>query len=284
MLTSFNRDMEIIDSIETDYLRLLYYDLPPMSDDYKSYEYSRLCTILEGRKNVSVNESPSFTYTPGEFILLPPQSSVHMNIEIPTKALVFELNNNLLKSVTEKVSIDIDADYDTLKESRFLLGEKTNELADCLDRLSYISLASKRNKEFLLDVYAQELVYNLVKIKGVKQIISLEQNHPIHKALKYIKENIKKPISISQLAYDLNMSEANFSNSFKKVTGISPRIYITDLKLTRAKEMLKNQTVSEVASNLGYDDLSYFIVLFKGKYGITPKQYQLIGKSLVTFK
>lgn len=284
MLTDFSRDMEIIDSIETDYLKLLYYELPPMSGDYKSYEYSRLCTILEGRKTVCVNSGESFTYTPGQFILLPPSSTVHMEIEIPTKALVFELNNNLLKSVTEKVSMDIDADYDTLKENTFFLGEKSKELGDCLNRINYITLSSKKNTEFLLDIYAQELVYDLIKIKGVQQIINFEQNHPIHKALKYIKENIKKPISIGQLAYDLNMSEGNFSNSFKKVTGISPRIYITNLKLTRAKEMLRKHTVSEVASNLGYDDLSYFISLFKNRYGVTPKQYQLMGKTLVTFK
>lgn len=284
MLTNFDRNPEMIDNIETEYLKLLYYDLLPMSGEYKTYEYSRLCTILEGSKTVSVNGGTRFTYTPGQFILLPPQSSVHMDIDIPTKALVFELNNDLLNSVIEKVSLDIDANYNILKKDTFLLGKANSELDACLSRLNYISLTSQKNAEFLLNIYAQELAYNLIKMKGVQQIINVEQNHPIHKALKYIKENINKPINIGQLAYDLDMSESNFSNSFKKVTGISPKAYITNLKLTRAKEMLRNDTVSEVAFNLGYDDLSNFIILFKSKYGITPKQYQLMGNTLVKFK
>lgn len=108
MLTNFNRDLELVDGLETDYLRLLYYDLSPkFSSVYKSYEYSRLCTILEGNKHVSVNNGIEFTYNTHQFILLPPHSNVHMDIVIPTKALVFELNDTLLKRVTEKVSIGL---------------------------------------------------------------------------------------------------------------------------------------------------------------------------------
>ena len=274
MLTDFNRRLELVDGLETDYMKLLYYDLAPMSSDYKSYEYSRLCTILEGRKHVSVNSEKKFTYDPGQFILLPPHSKIHMDIDGPTKALVFELNDNLLKAVTEKISVGIDADYDSLQEDRFFRGDINGELGICLNRLTSITKIINKNKEFLLDLYAQELVYNLVQFKGIQQIINTEQSHPIHKALKYIRENFKQPISISQLAYDLNMSETNFCNSFKKIMGITPKEYITNLKLTQAREMLKKQNVTEVAFDLGYENISHFIELFKNKYGLTPKQYK----------
>ncbi|HEX2938120.1 MAG TPA: AraC family transcriptional regulator [Ruminiclostridium sp.] len=284
MLTDFNRNLELLDSLESDYLKLLYYDLSPMNCDYKSYEYSRLCTIIEGYKNVSVNNGTGFTYKPGQFILMPPHSKIHMEIETPTKALVFELNENLLKAVTEKISVDMDADYDSLKENRVFLGNVNGELGNCLNRLTNVSKIIDKNKEFLLDLYAQELVYNLVQIKGVQQIINLEHDNPIYKALKYIKENIKQPISISELAYSLNMSDTNFCNSFKKVMGITPKEYITNLKLTHAKELLKDQNVTEVAFDLGYENISHFIELFKKKYGITPKQFKSIGKTPVAYK
>lgn len=284
MLTNFNRDLELVDGLETDYLKLLYYDLSPMSCDYKSYENSRLCTIIEGYKHVTVNKDISFTYKPGQFILLPPHSNVHMNIDIPTKALVLELNDSLLKKVTEKISVDMDADYETLKENRFFLGNVNDELGKCLNQLADTSSKPVKNKEFLIDLYAQELVYYLVHIKGIQQIINLEQDNPIHKAIKYIKDNIRQPISISQLAYDLNMSESNFCNSFKKIVGVTPKEYISNLKLTQAKDMLKNQNVTEVAFDLGYENISHFIALFKNKYGITPKQYKSIGKVPVVYK
>lgn len=283
MLTNFNRDLELADGLESNNLKLLYYDLSPMSSDYKSYEYSRLCTIIEGCKHVSVNKDINFTYKPGQFILLPPHTNIHLGIDAPTKALVFELNNNLLKKVTEKISIDIDANYESLVEDRFFRGNIQGELDTCLKKLYSISAKPNKNKEFLLDLYGQELVYYLVQIKGIQQVIKFEDNNPIHKSINYIQNNIRQPLCIKQLAYDLNMSEANFCNSFKKIIGVTPREYITNLKLTQAKDMLKNQNVTEVALDLGYENISHFIEIFKNKYGITPKQYKSIGEVPVIY-
>lgn len=284
MLTDFNRELELVDGLETDYLKLLYYDLAPTSCDYKSYENSRLCTIIEGAKHVTVNKGIQFTYQPGQFMLLPPHSNVHMDIEVPTKALVFELNDSLVKKVSEKISVDISANYDSLQEDRFFCSNINGELGKCLERLSGTAVKPDKNKEFLLNLYAQELVYHLIQIKGVQQIINLEQTNPIHKSIQYIQSHIMEPISINLLAYDLNMSEANFSNSFKKIMGITPKEYITNLKLMKAKEMLKDQNVTEVAYDLGYDNISHFIALFKNRYGITPKQFKSIGNAPVIYK
>ncbi|WP_071394706.1 AraC family transcriptional regulator [Bacillus tuaregi] len=284
MLTNFKRDVELADGLETDYMKILFYDLSPMDCDYKTYEYTRLCTILDGRKHVSVNEDIQFTYQPGQFILLPPHSNVHMNIDTSTKALVFELNDTLLKGVTEKISLDFEADYDALLEDRFFLGTITHLLGKSLDKLMDISTKAEKNKEFLIDLYAQELVYHLVQIKGVHQIINIEQDHPIFQTIKYIKENIKQPISIKQLASDIYMSETNFCNSFKKVVGLTPKEYITNLKMLQAKELLKLHNVTEVAYELGYENISHFIALFKNKYGMTPKHYKSIGNAPVIYK
>jgi len=286
MLTNFNRDLELVDGFETDYLKLLYYDLSPMSRDYKSYEYSRLCTIMEGSIHVSVDKDIHFTQKPGQFILMPPFSNIHMHIDVPTEALVIEINDNLLKKVTEKISVDIDTEYDSIKEGRIFLSNINDDLGQCLNKLNNVNISKnpEENKEFLLDLYAQELVYNLIKIKGIQQVINLKHNHPIYTSIKYIQDNLGQPISINQLANDINMSESNFCNSFKKIVGITPKEYVTNLKLTKAKEMLKHQNVTEVAYGLGYDNISHFITLFKNKYGITPKQYKSIGKAPVIYK
>lgn len=284
MLTNFNRNLELVDGLETDYLKLLYYDLPRLSSDYRSYEYSRLCTLLEGSKRVTLNNDTHFTYTPGQFILLPPYSSVHMDIDTPTKALVFELNDDLLKKVNEKISLDIDADYDSLSRDRFFRGDMDGDLGLCLNKTMGIFSLPDKNKKFLLDLCAQELVYYLIKIKGIQQILHYEPSNPVCRSMKYIQENIMKPLNIGQLAYDLNMSETNFYNSFKKVVGTTPKEYITNLKMIKARELLKDRNVTEVAFDLGYENISHFIALFKNKYGITPKQYQSIGETPVNYQ
>ena len=284
MLTNFDRDSELTDGLESDLIKLLYYDLQPTGYEYKSYENSRLCIILEGCKNVTVNNEIKFTYYPGQFILLPPYSKVHMDINEPTKALVIELNDKLIKKVAEKISVNIDVDYELLKENRFFLGDIDGDLRHCLNRLTSAAVSTDSNKRFLLDLYAQELVFNLIQMKGIQQIVNLEQDNPIHKALKYIQDNITEPLTINQLAYYSNMSDTNFCNSFKKVMGITPKEYITNLKMTLAKDMLKDRNVTEVAYDLGYENISHFIALFKKKYGITPKQFKSIGDTPVSYR
>jgi AraC-like DNA-binding protein len=275
MLTNFNRELELSHGLETDYVRILYYDLPQgFSGAYKSYEYTRLCTIIEGKKQISVNSGNRFTYDKDQFILLPPDSSIHMNNDIPTKALVFELNNNLLKSVSEKVSVNYEIDNNTLAENKLFLGQANNGINDSFVKIKNVLTECERNQEFLVDLYAQELVYNLIQIKGANQVLNLEYNNPVYKAVRYMHEHCTSPISIRQIASDLNMSEANFCQYFKKITGITPKEYLTSLKLSKAKDMIKNTNVTEVAFNLGYENISHFISLFKSKYGITPKQYK----------
>jgi len=285
VMVNFDRELEFTNALETDYLKLLYYDLPPMSSDYRSYENNRLCTILDGYKHLTVNDATKFTYTNRQFIMLPPHSTVHMDIDVPTKALVIELNEDLLKKVIEKVSIDLNADFDSLKKDRFFLSDINSDLRGCLNKVTDISTApKKKDKEFLLDLCAQELAYNLVQIKGIQQVINFDDNNPIHKALLYIQDNITQQISISHLAYYLNMSETNFCNSFKKIMGITPKEYITNLKMLEAKDLLRSRNVTDVAYDLGYENISHFISLFKNKYGITPKQYKGIGQASVTYK
>jgi AraC-like DNA-binding protein len=70
------------------------------------------------------------------------------------------------------------------------------------------------------------------------------------------------------------MSESNFCQYFKKITGVTPKEYLTDLKLSKAKDMIKHTSITDAAFDLGYENISYFISLFKNKYGMTPKQYK----------
>lgn len=280
MLTNFSRELELSDRLETNYLRLLYYDLSQgYSCVYKSYEYNRLCTIVEGKKRISVNNGSKFTYDKNQFILLPPDSTLNMEIDVPTKALVFELNSSLLKSVSEKVSIDYEIDPDSLTEEKLFLGKLDQDIKDSFNKIVTALPKSNKNLEFLLDLYAQELVYNLIQMKGAHQILNFEYNNPVYKAVKYMLENCTSSLSIKQISSDLNMSEANFSQYFKKITGVTPKEYLTNLKLSKAKDLIKHTSVTDVAFDLGYENISHFISLFKSKYGVTPKQYKKICDS-----
>lgn len=275
-MNDFEKQTELMHELETDYLRVLYYDFnSTYQGDYKSYEYNRLCTIINGEKKVKINNDNYFTYNNDEFIILPPNSTVNFEINTPTKAIVFEINNALIDSITDKVIVEFEIDlyYDMNKQ---ILSQKINPaIQNSIEKIRNTALSNEKNKEFLVDLYAQEMAYNLIKIRSVHDILNINSKNFINLSIKMMKENISEGITISEIAYYLNMSPANFSVKFKKAIGISPNEYLKNLKLIEAKKLLRMKSVTEVAYDLGYENISHFIGLFKEKFGITPKKYIL---------
>ena len=274
MLTNFDRSLELMDRFETDNLRLLYYEFADnYKGIYKTYEYSRLCTIIRGEKIITINKDKT-KYNTNQYLLLPSECNVHMEINQPTKALVYELNSKLIERATEKVSNEYSIDYKTLSQNEYYIGDVNIELKENLNRIINKLMKKSENFECIIDLYAQELVYNLISNKGARQVLNLEINNPVNIAIRYMNGNYMQPFSINQLSHDLNMSEANFCQYFKRITNMTPNGYLRNVKLKKAKALLMQTSVTEVAYSLGYENISYFIALFKKRYGITPKQYQ----------
>ena len=68
----------------------------------------------------------------------------------------------------------------------------------------------------------------------------------------------------------------HFSRFFKKITGQTFSEYLMDYRLGAAAQLLakSDQSVSEIAQTIGFDNLSYFCRIFKHKYHSTPRQYR----------
>jgi AraC-like DNA-binding protein len=275
-MDNFDRKTELAHGLETDYLRVLYYDFnDKYKGDYKSYEYSRLCTIIDGEKKVKINNNYDFTYNDKDFLILPPNSTVNLEINKPTKAIVFEIHGSLIDSITKKVCMEFDSDLRCDINKNILCEKVTPLVHNSIERIMNTALSNEKNKEFLVDLYAQEMAYNLIKIKSVHDMLNVDSQNFINLSVKMMKENVSEGITIAEIAYALNMSAANYSAKFKKIIGISPSEYFKNLKLLEAKKRLKEKNVTEVAYDLGYENVSHFIGLFKDRFGMTPKKYML---------
>lgn len=84
----------------------------------------------------------------------------------------------------------------------------------------------------------------------------------------------QKNDKIAHYASMCYMSEVNFRRLFREHTGKTPIEYRNDLRLEKAKTMLQSgeYNVSEIAASLGFSNLSFFIKLYKKKFGYTPKE------------
>ena len=272
LLSNFRSDLERLDGLETNNIRTLYYDLSSgYQDDYKTYGYNRLCTITQGEKCISI-DNRTLKYDSSNVLILPSHTKIGMKIYRPTKAIVYELNTKMIEQVSEKIFDEYSTNCQFFSNNKFYLG--SNDYIEILKKIRDKLLDNEKNSEFLVDLYAKELVYHLIQNEAVKQIL-LDNSNPVNRAIRYMNSNYMQPISIKEIAFNLNMSESSLCQYFKKVTGITPNQYLTKIKLEKAKEMLKSNSVTETAFNLGYLNISYFIMIFKKVYGLTPKQYKM---------
>ena len=73
-----------------------------------------------------------------------------------------------------------------------------------------------------------------------------------------------------------HLSPSYFSRVFQRDVGENFNEYVNRFKVQAAKEMIRNtnQSVSVIASSLGYRDTSYFIKVFKKIENMTPQEYK----------
>ncbi len=99
----------------------------------------------------------------------------------------------------------------------------------------------------------------------------------IDQAKEYINEHYSdEDISLNETAAYVNFSPNHFSSLFSRETGKSFIRYLTDLRMSKARDMLKctDMRISDISVSVGYKDPHYFSYLFKKSHNCTPMQYR----------
>lgn len=99
----------------------------------------------------------------------------------------------------------------------------------------------------------------------------------LKRAVSYIVMHYSEPISLEDLSNHCSISKQQLIRYFHHAFHTTPNNYITDFKLSRAKELLfyhPELSIKEVALELGFDNQHYFSRVFMKKNGETPSQYR----------
>ena len=130
----------------------------------------------------------------------------------------------------------------------------------------------------LKEVYSIRLLYKRVMESYTRLVeeMSKGKGELIDKILKYLENNYEKQLSLQVVANEFQISGTYLSQYFKKCTGTNFVTYIRDIRIEKAKEILKNENinVSEVAQRTGFDTVNTFIRVFKMLTGVTPGEYK----------
>ncbi len=190
----------------------------------------------------------------------------------------YELHSNPIYSSTNLLSFDTLYISDEMVrgilplgqtlyfENRVIRNDELNELFESLMNLE-ASPDDPLLQRFILHLSSFGELTETLKIKK-----PLEYWNSIDT---YIEQNIKKNISLEQLADIVNLNKYSFARKFKETTGISPIHYTLMKKVFHCKKTItKTCSITEKAYEYNFTDTSHFSKSFKKFIGIRPKTYQ----------
>lgn len=187
------------------------------------------------------------------------------------EALLVFLNQKTIKEtfaehVAAKPNLDTDTSFLILPS-----GEALDMYAKVLR--SYFHTPVLKSKE-LLQLKQKEIVLLLKAIQSIHLshfLAALSKNAP-EDIESIMEKHLLQNLSIADYASLSNRSLTSFKRDFKKAYNVPPRQWINGKRLEYACLLLTNTTdrIVEIADACGFESASYFIKLFKQRYGYTP--------------
>lgn len=110
---------------------------------------------------------------------------------------------------------------------------------------------------------------------GVNPMQLHYENTLLNEIIVYINNNIYSAFTVEDLCTKFSVSRSSLQNLFRTNLHISPKQYISNLKLNQAKLLIQehSRTISEISDMLGFTSIHYFSRKFKTQYGMSPTDY-----------
>jgi len=140
------------------------------------------------------------------------------------------------------------------------------------DKIQYGELSAMHARADMFGWLRCQLSAELARKKAVHR----SARHPaVTDAIAYLEEKYGDDVSLQELAEQVGMNPTYFSLLFKEEMGTTYIKYLTQIRMERAKSMLREGLrVSEVSERVGYLNYRHFTELFKKLVGVTPGHYR----------
>ena len=229
------------------------------TDAMRHFSYYRLYLVTDGQVEFSINNRP-FVMTKGKMYLIrpfsidyaiPPESFTHYYIHFNLKGLPF----NLL-------------DYYNLSN-----GIEFTEHEILLFKQLFQYFYNDGLKKQLVTYGTFALLLSKFFSNSTKINPSIRRFEPV---LKYIDENLTKPVTLEQLSDIMHMNKVYFATCFQKTFKMTPIKFVIEKKMLYAQQLLSNEnrSIKEIAYFLGYSNEYYFSSAFKHSIGISPNKWR----------
>lgn len=171
-------------------------------------------------------------------------------------------------------------DYFASLSSPVITLPSTSNIPSNMEQLLLLNLSKDLKKEIISSHLIHSILTDLLlqthKENDLDQLPS-----SIHEIQTYLEHHFSENINLDHIAHTFNMSKYHLSKLFKKYTGYSPIDYLITQRLLYAKELLHftDKTIQEISDEIGIENVSHFINLFKSREDLTPLSYRKMWNS-----
>jgi AraC-like DNA-binding protein len=254
-----------------------------ISTNFYSIMFKNYCSnnFKYGRKNIDFQE--------GNLICIAPNQLIEIDNEIESKedkmgwGLFFHPDLIRATTLMDKMQSYTFFSYE-ISEALHLSGKEKNILIECVQKIDF---ELKEN----IDVYSQQIIFSTIELLlnycsrfyGRQMITRSATNKTIVQQIEQLLSNYfleKTPgfglLTVKYLAQKVHLSPTYLSDLLKKETGKNTQEHIHFYLIEEAKNLLINtdNSINEIAYNLGFEYPQYFNKLFKQKLGHTPKEFR----------
>ncbi len=151
------------------------------------------------------------------------------------------------------------------------------ELSSCLNRADKVCSTFEKGYKLAVKGFLFEF-FSIIYRNSEDIVIENHNKHldKIKEILKYIETHYHDVITIEEIAGVCGFSSSHFMRFFKNALGTSFIDYLNDYRLSMVARMLlsSDDNILNIATDCGFDNLSYFNRIFKRRYGMPPSHYR----------
>jgi AraC-like DNA-binding protein len=283
--------LEVYKPFEIQEIELVEWKQRPIKNNF-----FELVLIKEGEGSQCINYN-DYAYTKNSIFLLPPLKCHSFTIKKTTRFVFLKFTDSFFKNVN-RITIDRN---EWFKEAAYILSNYNQLPGDIIknemDRnhlnslLTMILQESRNYGEESINLVISlmtcvlELLIRNIKKGNYFEVPKSNSDERITKMLTYINENIDKTdlLKVDNLAKVFMMSKTYVSEYFKKKVNMSLREYIINSKLKLVEIRLLNSdfTLTQIADELGFTDVSHLSKTFKRYAGKSLREFKNSGEYIL---
>lgn len=124
---------------------------------------------------------------------------------------------------------------------------------------------------------AKSWLYAMLPLLSSPAVKPQTVRHDVTSAAHILEQHYHRSITMQQVAEMLHISEKHFCKVFKKQYGIPPQEFLINIRMQKAKQLLKttNLRIKEVAGSVGFSSQLNFSAAFKKRFNQSPTEYRI---------